>query len=286
MVPSCSALTVTGPPDVELLHFLEVEPVQLLLLVTEAERAFQALGRTAEHERRVERRSTPPLESSLLLLSSSSSPPHPEAMRTSARSSTPTARPVGRSLTLLIGFPSIGCLRFRLDRDHAATRGASSGTNASTRAQRRGTVMRSMKPRNNSTATDNKRDEQRADEHARIVVADARAVDDEPTEAAAADVREQRRGRDDGDRARTDAGHDERRRERQLDAAHHLPAVHAHAPRGVADVGVDLGHADVRVREHGRDREQHRARGTRGSTRHRCASGTRADRRCRTRAPR
>ena len=26
---------------------------------------------------------------------------------------------------------------------------------------------------------------------------------------------------------------------------------------GVTDVGVDLGHADVGIREHGRDREQH-----------------------------
>ena len=39
--------------------------------------------------------------------------------------------------------------------------------------------------------------------------------------------------------------------------ADHLPPVHAHAACGVTDVGVDLGDADVGVREHGRDGEQH-----------------------------
>ena len=81
-------------------------------------------------------------------------------------------------------------------------------------------------------------------------------VEDEAAQAAARQDRPDRRGRDDLERRRPEPADDDRRGERELDAAQDLALAQAHPASGLDEVAVDRPQAGVRVDEDRRDREE------------------------------
>src|ERR1019366_8943031 len=88
--------------------------------------------------------------------------------------------------------------------------------------------------------------------HENDPIGDVDAGIDDVTQPAAPDEGAQGAGADDEHQGGAQAGEDERRGERQLDAAQRLPAGHPHAPGGADGVGVDALDAHHGVAQHGK----------------------------------
>ena len=109
-------------------------------------------------------------------------------------------------------------------------------------------------------------DQHRATERLRLVTL-SDAVDDEAAEAAPCDDGRERCGRDHRDRRGADPAITSGDATGSSTRHSICQPRHPHAARCVAEVVVDVGDADVRVRQHRRDREQQRARRTSGPRR-------------------
>src|SRR5260370_20527845 len=80
------------------------------------------------------------------------------------------------------------------------------------------------------------------------------AAENERAEAAGADGRSYGGDTDGDDSGGTNAGKDDREREREADAEENLRARHAHGFGGFEDGGIDAGEADVSVAQNGEKR--------------------------------
>ena len=103
------------------------------------------------------------------------------------------------------------------------------------------------------------RDEDRGGEHALRAV-DLLGEDRRAQRVQARDRRDDRR-REHGHDGDADAAEDRRQRERPLDLADDLKAAEALPAGGIDELGIDLAHPDVRVREDRRDRQQRQGEG-------------------------